>query len=204
MTTALLLIDLQNDYFPGGAMALEGSEAAVAVATRLLDRWRARHLPVIHVQHLSTRPGAGFFIPGTAGAEIHPAVAPLPGEPVVTKHMPNSFRDTPLADLLRAGGIDRLVIAGMMTHMCVDSTTRAAFDLGFRCTVVRDACATRALPLDDAVVPAAQVQAAFLAALHGLFADVGTGAAVLASASSNQTMGSRHGEDYNGGSSQSA
>lgn len=182
MTTALLLIDLQNDYFSGGAMALEGSEAAVAVATRLLDRWRARHLPVIHVQHLSTRSGAGFFIPGTEGAEIHPAVAPLPGEPVVVKHTPNSFRDTPLADLLRTGDIDHLVIAGMMTHMCVDSTARAAADLGFRCTVVQDACATRSLSFGGTAVPAAQVQAAFLAALQGLFAEVCTGATILAAA----------------------
>lgn len=182
MTTALILIDIQNDYFPAGALPVEGSEAAAQEAARLLDRWRARHLPVIHVQHLSVRPGAPFLVPGTAGADIHDAVAPLPGETVVTKHFPNSFRDTPLLDLLRRLGATRLVVAGMMTHMCIDSTVRAAFDLGFRCVLAQDACATRNLRLDGADVPAAQVHTAFVAALNGLFAEARLTKAILADA----------------------
>ena len=126
------------------------------------------------------RPGATFFIPDTAGAEIHPLVAPAPGEAVVTKHFPNSFRETELLSLLRRQGVERLVIGGMMTHMCVDATVRAAFDFGFACTVIADACATRQLSYDGAEVPAPHVHAAFLAALAAVYAKVSTAAAVKA------------------------
>lgn len=172
MTTALLLIDLQNDYFPGGAMELVGAEAAVARAAQLLQAFRARALPVFHVQHLAQRAGATFFLPGTAGAQIHAAVQPLANEAVITKHYPNSFRETPLHGELRAAGVSRLVVAGMMTHMCVDTSVRAAADLGLQCSLAQDGCATRALQFDGVEVDAAQVQAAYLAALNGSFARV--------------------------------
>jgi nicotinamidase-related amidase len=172
MSQALLLIDIQNDYFPGGAMELAGSPAAGDRAASLLAAFRHRGLPVIHIQHLSTRPGATFFLPGTRGAEIHSGVAPLPGESVFVKHFPNSFRETPLLDRLRQLGVTHLVVAGMMTHMCVDTTVRAAFDLGFIVTLAHDACATRALRFGDLLVPSGEVHAAFLAALNGLFARV--------------------------------
>ena len=172
MPAALLLIDIQNDYFPGGAMELAGSEAAGGRAAELLAAFRGRGLPVVHVQHLSTRPGATFFLPDTRGVEIHDCVAPLAGETIVRKHFPNSFRDTALLDHLRGGNITDLVIAGMMTHMCVDTTVRAAFDLGFGCRLAHDACATRALSFGGATVAAADVQAAFMASLGGLFAKV--------------------------------
>ncbi|HUX24843.1 MAG TPA: isochorismatase family protein, partial [Burkholderiales bacterium] len=77
-----------------------------------------------------------------------------------------------LLEHLHALDVDHLVIAGMMTHMCVDATTRAAFDLGFSCNLAHDACATRALAFGEQRVPAAQVHAAFLAALAGLYAKV--------------------------------
>ncbi len=172
MTRALLLIDIQNDYFPGGAMALEGSPEAGRQAGRLLAAFRDRRLPIVHIQHVSTRPGATFFLPGTRGVEIHDSVAPREGETLFQKPFPNSFRDTPLLEHLRKTGVTDLLIAGMMTQMCVDSTTRAAADLGFACTLAHDACATRALTFGAAAVPAAQVQAAFMAALNGLFAKV--------------------------------
>lgn len=172
MTRALLLVDIQNDYFPGGAMALVGSAEAGLEAGRLLAAFRTQGLPVIHIQHVALRPGATFLLPGTPGAEIHPGVAPLPGEPLFQKHFPNSFRETPLLDHLRGLGVTELVVAGMMTHMCIDTTVRAAFDLGFACRLAGDACATRDLAQDRIPVPAAQVQAAFLAALHGTFAQV--------------------------------
>lgn len=172
MSEALLIIDIQNDYFPGGKMELSGSEAAGTKAGQLLRRFRDKSLPVIHVQHVSTRPGATFFIPDTPGVEIHPSVAPLPGEPVFLKNYPNSFRETGLLEHLREKNISRLVIAGMMTHMCIDTTTRAAADLGFSCVVAHDACATRDLSFGGVTVPAAQVQGAFMAALNGLFAKV--------------------------------
>jgi len=172
MPVGLLLIDIQNDYFPGGRMGLEGSEEAVRAAARLLEFFRREGLPVIHVQHLAARPGATFFIPGTSGAEIHRSVAPADGETVVQKHFPNAFRETGLQALLRRAGVRRLVVAGMMTHMCVDATVRAATDLGYDCLVIGDGCATRPLALNDRSVSAADVQAAFLAALHGSYGRV--------------------------------
>ena len=180
MTLALLLVDIQNDYFPGGTMELVGSPAAGARARALLEAFRKAGRPVIHIQHLALRPGATFFLPGTAGAELHPSVTPLPGEPVFQKHFPNSFRETPLLEHLRGLGITQLVVAGMMTHMCIDTTVRAAFDLGFQCQLAQDACATRDLTRAATTVPAAQVQAAFLAALDGTFAQVLTVATLSA------------------------
>lgn len=171
-STALVLIDLQNDYFPGGAMELVGADAAVAQAARLLESFRERGLPVFHVQHLAKRAGASFFLPGTAGAEIHAAVRPAEREPVVLKHFPNGFRETTLLDALRGLGATRLVLAGMMTHMCVDTTVRAATDLGFQCHLAGDACATRELRFGGEAVPARDVQLAYLAALNGSFATV--------------------------------
>ena len=172
MTTVLVLIDLQNDYFPGGTMELVGAQAAVAQATRLLDAFRARAQPVVHVQHIATRPGATFFLEGTAGADIHARVRPVAGERVVAKHFPNSFRDTTLLADLRALGASKVLFAGMMTHMCVDTTIRAAADLGFQCALAHDACATRSLQFGGHTVDAKEVQLAYLAALNGSFAKV--------------------------------
>ncbi|HKK02232.1 MAG TPA: cysteine hydrolase family protein [Desulfuromonadales bacterium] len=172
MSRALLIIDIQNDYFPGGAMELVGSPEAGTNAGRLLAAFRAAGLPVAHIQHISGRPGATFFLPETEGAEIHPCVTPLENEPVFLKHTPNSFRDTGLRTHLQELGIDELTIAGMMTHMCVDTTVRAAFDLGFSCTLAHDACATRDLAFAGQTVAAVQVQTAYLAALGAVFAGI--------------------------------
>jgi nicotinamidase-related amidase len=172
VSQALLIVDIQNDYFPGGAMPLEGSPEAASKAATLIEAFRAKGLPVIHVQHISNRPGASFFLPGTPGAEIHASVRPAQGEKLVVKHTPNAFRGTDLLEHLKSAGVDELAVAGMMTHMCIDSTVRAAFDNGFKCTLAGDACATRALTLDGRTVPAAQVHESFLAGLGGLFARV--------------------------------
>ncbi len=178
MKPALIIIDIQNDYFPGGKMELEGSPQASLQAAKLLDAFRAKGLPLVHIQHVSNRPGASFFLPNTAGVKIHTNVAPRDGETVMQKNFPNSFRGTPLLEHLRAQGVDHLVIAGMMTHMCVDATTRAAFDLGFSCSLAHDACATRAVAFGEERVAAAQVHAAFLAALNGLYAKVQSAAEI--------------------------
>jgi nicotinamidase-related amidase len=170
--TALVLIDLQNDYFAGGRMELVGADAAVAQAAGLLEAFRKRSLPVLHIRHLSQRAGAAFFLPGTEGAEIHAAVRPHGEEPVVVKHFPSAFRETGLLERLHALGSTELVFAGMMTHMCVDTTVRAAADLGFQCALAQDACATRDLRFGDRTVLAADVQTAYLAALTGSFASV--------------------------------
>jgi nicotinamidase-related amidase len=172
MTTALVLVDVQNDYFAGGALPLEEMDRAAAHAAKLLAAFRDRGLPVVHVRHLSVRPGATFFVPGTPGADIHAAVAPRAGEPVVEKNFPNAFRATDLEQRLRAGGAGELVIAGAMSHMCIDATARAAFDLGFRCTVAEDACATRALEFHGRRLPAQDVHAAFMAALASPYAKI--------------------------------
>lgn len=172
MKTALLLIDIQNDYFPGGKMELEGSVEAARLASGILKEFRQRNAPVIHIQHLSIRKGASFFIPETEGAGIHPLVEPLNGEPVIQKNYPNSFRKTKLYDYLKQNEINRLLICGMMTHMCVDATTRAAYDLEFECIVVKDACATRHLLFDGNIIPAKQVHESFLSALSSPYAKI--------------------------------
>jgi len=172
MNAALLLIDIQNDYFPGGKMELEGSAEASLRAKEILSFFRKQGMPLVHVRHIAGRPGSTFFLSGTQGSEIHPNVAPLPGETVVQKHYPNSFRETSLLEHLRGKEVSRLVIVGMMTHMCVDATIRAAFDHFFDCTVVHDACATRDLAFQDKIVPAGQVHAAFLSALGAVYAKV--------------------------------
>lgn len=170
--SALLLVDIQNDYFPGGKMALEGVDAASVNSARLLDRFREKRLPVFYIRHLSVRPGASFFLPGTPGSEIHPVVAPREGEAVVVKHFPNGFRETSLLDQLQKAGVTSLVVCGAMSHMCIDATVRAAADMGFRCRVAQDACATRALAFGQEIVPAAMVHAAFMAALSAAYAEV--------------------------------
>ena len=170
--TALVIIDIQNDYFPGGPMELEGAEAAAANAARVLSGFRKEGIPVIHVRHLSLRPGATFFIPGTRGSEIHTLVRPVAGETVIEKNFPNSFRNTPLREKLDGLGVKNLVVAGMMTHMCLDASVRHAADLGYKITLLGDACATRTQSYGGEKVPARQVHAAFLAALNGFYAKV--------------------------------
>lgn len=177
--TVLIIIDIQNDYFPDGAFPLEGALEAAGNARLALEAFRRNGLPVIHVQHISTLPEAKFFLPGTQGAEIHAAVRPLAEETVVIKHAPSGFLQTPLADALARCGAEHLVVVGMMSHMCVDTTVRAARERGFRLTLLHDACATRALQWQEQEIPAAQVHAAYMAALQGYFADVVTTAAFL-------------------------
>ena len=172
MSTALVLVDIQNDYFPGGRMELVGSEAAGQKAAQALQLFRKKGLPVFHVQHLSAKPGATFFLPGTDGAKINPCVTPVAEEPVIEKNFPNSFRNTVLLEKLKERKIERIVIVGMMTHMCIDTTVRAAFDLGLSCSLLHDACATRDLAFGGRTVPADEVQAAFMAALGSAFATV--------------------------------
>jgi nicotinamidase-related amidase len=172
MKKALMIVDMQNDYFPGGKMELAGIEAAATNARRALEMCRAKNLPIFHIQHLSNREGATFFLPGTDGAEIHKNIAPERGEHLIQKHFPNSFRDTSLNDQLKKLNIGELIICGAMTHMCIDTTVRAAFDLGFRCLVISDACATKNMEFEGVTIEAQQVQAAFMAALSSPFAQV--------------------------------
>jgi nicotinamidase-related amidase len=172
MKTALVLVDIQNEYFPGGKNPLEGSIEAGQNARRLLLAFREKDLPVVHIQHIRNRPGKTSFLPGTEGAEIQALVRPREGEAVFQKHYPNSFRETGLLDHLRELGIERLVIAGMMTHMCVEATARAAVDFGFAIQVVQDACATKSLEFDGEQVPADHVHRSILAGLRSSYGQV--------------------------------
>ena len=172
MKQGLILVDIQNDYFAGGNMELVDMHHAAKNAQNLLARFRDKSLPIFHVQHLSVRSGATFFVPGTVGVDLHASVSPLAEEIVVQKHYPNSFRETTLLEHIKSEDVGRLTICGAMSHMCIDATTRAAFDLGFVCTVIEDACATRNLEHKGRIVEAKNVHAAFMAALAAGYATV--------------------------------
>jgi nicotinamidase-related amidase len=169
---ALLLIDLQNDYYPGGAYELARIGEASEKAAELLDRFRSAGKPLIHIRHEFASADAPFFRPGSEGTAIHESVAPLPGETVIMKQYVNSFRETDLDSQLRALGVKELVIAGAMSHMCIQGGTRAAADLGYQVEVIHDACATRDQEFDGRQVTAADVHAASMAALGFAYAKV--------------------------------
>jgi nicotinamidase-related amidase len=172
MKTAVVLIDIQNDYFPGGKKELSGSDAAADNAALIISAARKNGMPVIHVRHIAVKPTATFFLPGTEGSEIHSSVTPIIGEKIVIKHFPSSFRKTELEEILDGQKIKQLILCGMMSHMCVDTTTRAAFDLDYTCILAHDACATCDLSFNGQTISASSVQNAFMASLKGTFAQV--------------------------------
>lgn len=172
MKKALILIDIQNDYFEGGRNELVNSEQAAIQAKKILQYFRDCKLPVFHVQHISQKPDAKFFIQDTDGINFYHACRPLEHEEVIIKHRPNSFLNTELEQKLDEKGIDTLVICGMMTHMCVDTTVRAANNFGYAVELIEDACATKNLEWKNIFVSAQQIQIAYMAALDGTFAKV--------------------------------
>ena len=159
--TALLIIDIQDFYFPGGAMPLVGPEAASRNASRILEKFRREGRLVIHVGH-NAKNNTGF----------HASVAPKSGEKVFYKDEVSAFNGTDLLPYLRENKVERLVICGMQTHMCVEGAVRAAYDLGFECILVRDACATRALPYGEKTIAADDVHLSTLATLDRNYAKV--------------------------------
>ncbi len=167
--SALVVIDAQHEYVDG-ALALPGVGPALDEIGALLARARALRSPVIHIVHNGNR----LFEPGSPGAEIAAIADPAPGEPLLTKKLPNAFASTDLADRLKAMKRGSIVLVGFMTHMCVEATARAAIDLGFKAAVVASATATRDLPdpLTGTTVPAAEVHRNALAALADRFATV--------------------------------
>ncbi len=168
--STLILIDCQNTY-TRGVMELDGVQAALDEAAHLLERARVAGIPIFHIQH-NDGPGSLYDIEGESGAIVD-RVAPRDGEPVVVKSYPNSFVQTDLDQQLKAIDASNLILAGFMTHMCVNSTARGAFNLGYAPTVVASATATRTLPgVDGSDVPAAALQTASLAAVADLFAVV--------------------------------
>jgi len=172
MKTALVLVDIQNDYFAGGRMELSGMDVAGETAKALLSYFRDNNWPTVHIQHISAQKGATFFIPDTDGAKIHESITPLDKDTIIQKHYPNSFRETDLYDHLTGAGVKNLVICGAMSHMCIDATTRAAADLGFSSAVVHDACATRDLEFEGKTIAAEEVHGSFMSALGMAYARV--------------------------------
>lgn len=167
---ALIIVDIQNDYFPDGKWTLSGIEAAADNAARLLAAARAAGDLVVHIRHEFPTADAPFFAPGSKGAEIHPKVLNRDNEHVVVKNQINSFRDTKLKQILDQNGIHDVVICGAMSHMCIDGITRAANDFGYNCILIHDACASRDLEFNGVKVPAAHAHAAFMAALGFAYA----------------------------------
>ena len=171
-SSVLLIVDIQSDYFPGGAFPLPHMEAAARVAAKALKFFREHAQPVVHIRHVELDPEATFFVAGTAGVEIYPTVAPLETELTIEKNFPNSFRNTNLRDELQRLGVTQLVVCGAMSNMCIDATARAAVDYGFECTLLSDACAASDLEFEDLSVPASQVHAAFMAAYASAYGPV--------------------------------
>lgn len=163
--TALVIIDIQNDYFSGGAFALDGVDIAAQKASELLEIFREQNLPIVHIQHENTKPEMGFMLPGSIGQKINDSVKPKKSETCFTKHYPNAFWQTELENYLNELNIQHLVIAGMMTHMCVSSTARAAMERGFLTTLIQDACATRSIEFDGEVISGKTVHKTALAEL---------------------------------------
>ncbi|RKL65286.1 cysteine hydrolase [Salipaludibacillus neizhouensis] len=173
MSTALIIVDIQNDYFPNGKMELSNPDKAAANAAKVLEWFRQNNKDnIFHVQHIASSPELGFFLPNTEGAEIHESVLPSEHENIIVKSFPNSFLKTDLESKLREKGVTKVMVIGMMTHMCIDATVRAAVDLGFETTLIEDACATRELSYQDKILSAEQVHYAFVSALNGMYANV--------------------------------
>ena len=164
-TRALILVDIQNDYFTGGLWPVDQMERVAQAAAKVLDAARQANDLVIHIRHEALSGAAPFFRPGTTGADIHPSVAPTQDEPIILKHRPNSFHETDLQDHLQAAGVGEITLVGAMTQMCIDATARAARDFGYDVTLVADACGAKAMTFGGTSLSADQVQAAFLGPL---------------------------------------
>ncbi|MDA4847351.1 cysteine hydrolase family protein [Hoeflea poritis] len=171
---ALILVDIQNDYFEDGAWPVHKMERAAENAARLLEDARANGDTIVHIRHEIPSDEAPFFRPGSEGAQHHSSVAPQPGEPVILKHKANSFQDTSLKQDLDAAGVTDVVICGAMSQMCIDATTRAASDFGYAVTVVEDACGAKEASFGGVTLDAGQVHAAFMAPLAMSYAKVVT------------------------------
>lgn len=167
---ALLVVDIQNDYFPGGKWTLHGMDAAAGNAARLITAARTVGDLVVHIRHEFPTSEAPFFVPGSSGAQIHSSVQNREDEDVIIKNQINSFRDTKLKQILDQNGIRDVVICGAMSHMCIDAVTRAANDYGYNCILIHDACASRELEFNGMKIPAEHVHAAFMSALGFAYA----------------------------------
>ncbi|MBI3295838.1 MAG: cysteine hydrolase [Deltaproteobacteria bacterium] len=165
---ALVLIDFQNEYV-SGRLPLPKIEAVVGETRRLLEWARARKMPVIHVFHQGQT--GGLFDVSVEAGKVIAELAPKAGEVVIYKVFPNAFNGTELERVIRKEGRTSILFAGLMTHMCLDASVRAAFDKGFHSAVVASTTATRALPgVGGAALDAEVLKRASLASLQDLVA----------------------------------
>jgi len=172
MNKAIILVDVQNDYFTGGKCELFEIEKTAEVVASLLEESRKNGDDVIFIQHINKNLNPLFFGEGTKGCEIHESVIPLPEEKIFVKHTPNSFYETGLDEYLRNQGISELIICGMMSHMCIDTTVRAAKNLGYKVTLIENACTTKPLNFGGEIFSATTVHHIFMAALNGTFCKI--------------------------------
>ncbi len=152
--TALLIVDVQEFYFPGDGPGLVNVQQAADAAGKVLKVFRDKNMTVVHIRHQASK-----------GFEIHKSVEPISGEKVITKKEVNSFLGTDLLDYLKINSITRLVVIGMQTHMCLEAAVRAGHDYGFQCIVIKDACATKDLKFDGKVIGADDVHNSTFATL---------------------------------------
>lgn len=171
MKQALIVVDVQNDYFTGGKMPLSLPERALSQINKLEEHFLKNQLPIIYIQHIKDDPQAPFFGRGTKGAQLHSDLKVDSSSIIIEKQYPNSFLQTNLAQLLQSLQVQQVVVTGMMTHMCIDSTTRASAERGYQPILISDATTTRKLKVQEREVLADEVQGAFIAALQN-FAQV--------------------------------
>lgn len=174
MKKALLVIDIQNDYFEGGNAELFEPIPAMENAKKLMNLFHRKNEPVIYIQHINTYEGADFFLPDSDGNKIYSEIQPLSDDLVFIKHEPDSFLSDGLTEYLKGQNIDELVICGMMSHMCVDTTVRSAKAKGYEVTLLEDACTTMDLEWQGERYPAKTVHQIYMASLSGVFATVMT------------------------------
>ena len=171
MKKALIIIDLQNDYFKDGANELQEIDEVLIQTNKLIKFAREKSYKIYFIQHFSQKEGASFFLPHTQGVKLHKDLE-INDDMVIKKNYPNSFRDTILKKELDKENINELIICGAMTHMCIDTTVRAGFDLGYKILLASDACATKDLQFKENIIKADDVHTSFMAALGGVFCEV--------------------------------
>lgn len=171
MKKALIIIDMQNDYFKNGTMELNGIDEVLSQTNKLIKYAREQEYKIYFVQHFALKENATFFVPNTQGVKLHKDLD-IQNEMIIEKNYPNSFSNTSLKKELDNEHINNLIICGAMTHMCIDTTVRAAFDLGYKCELINDACATKDLIFKGEIVKADEVQKSYMSALGSVFCEI--------------------------------
>ncbi|KAL7313582.1 hypothetical protein PS15m_007316 [Mucor circinelloides] len=175
MTEALIIVDVQNDYFPGGGLPTWRPEETAVEIKKILDKFRQDGKEVIHVAHHIT-PEMEKVLPimrkGTPGAEIHESVKPLSTEKVIYKNYSDSFVATDLKEYLLSKGVDTVIVVGMMIHNCVNATAYSGTDEGFKTIVVAEAVNTFDQEIFGEVIPAETIWKSFLAGIKFAYAEV--------------------------------